>query len=273
MITEEHKAGESAIQMAEQLEKGSSRLRFRPFLALCIFAPCSLIAGTTPNQTLGWVIFVVACAIIAVYCWTRGPVETEDSRRWRYGAGVEKRVGALLDRIVASMNRRKETAKVFHDVRIKGWTGNIDHLLICRYGIFIIDSKGRSRRAVIAQREFKGKDGKKQKSWFIGNEVFPLAKALGAVNGIDGRPGIRSVLGVEAVHLTWCIEGPEIPTVRFGGGKAVPGVAFIKQEVSLCSPSAKSGKSSLQKLIESRKEAFTNAEVEALIELARTELI
>lgn len=61
--------------------------------------------------------------------------EKQTTRAWATGAEGEERVGARLDQIAS------EDIAVFHDRRVPGSRANIDHIVITRESIWIIDTK------------------------------------------------------------------------------------------------------------------------------------
>lgn len=75
----------------------------------------------------------VAAAVCAFQFWrSREPI-----RRLQLGREGERSVGELLESL------RRHGAQVFHDVPGDGF--NLDHVLFCRRGIFVIETKTRSK--------------------------------------------------------------------------------------------------------------------------------
>jgi hypothetical protein len=68
---------------------------------------------------------------VAAVLWDPDP----DPERWLRGADGEVRTAVLLEALPA---RRWH---VFHDLRVPGSTANIDHLVIGRSGVWVIDTK------------------------------------------------------------------------------------------------------------------------------------
>lgn len=69
-----------------------------------------------------------------------------DARRWRAGARAEERTGQVLDRLGRS---RRRPVAVLADRVVPGSSANIDHLVVCPSGVWILDTKswsGRPRR-------------------------------------------------------------------------------------------------------------------------------
>ena len=61
--------------------------------------------------------------------------DPQSTRAWSSGADVEQALGGMLERIVGPELR------VLHDRRIPRTKANIDHLVICPSGVFVVDSK------------------------------------------------------------------------------------------------------------------------------------
>ena len=61
--------------------------------------------------------------------------DPHSTQAWATGAVGEERLGARLDGLVSP------TFQVLHDRRIPGTRANIDHIVICSTGVFVIDAK------------------------------------------------------------------------------------------------------------------------------------
>ncbi|WP_310964084.1 nuclease-related domain-containing protein [Nocardioides terrisoli] len=61
--------------------------------------------------------------------------EKQSTKAWATGAVGEERLGARLDSLAS------ESVAVLHDRRIPGTNANIDHIVITRAGIWVIDAK------------------------------------------------------------------------------------------------------------------------------------
>ncbi len=57
------------------------------------------------------------------------------TRAWATGAAGEMKLGARLDQLA------NPAARVLHDRRIPGTRANIDHIVVCRAGVLLIDAK------------------------------------------------------------------------------------------------------------------------------------
>jgi hypothetical protein len=61
--------------------------------------------------------------------------DPQSTKAWGTGARGEERVGGVLDGLVSS------TVRVLHDRRIPPTKANIDHMVVCPTGVFVIDAK------------------------------------------------------------------------------------------------------------------------------------
>lgn len=61
--------------------------------------------------------------------------ERQSTAAWNTGAAGEERVGAALERIAT------DRVHVLHDRRIPGTRANIDHMVVCPAGVWVIDAK------------------------------------------------------------------------------------------------------------------------------------
>lgn len=61
--------------------------------------------------------------------------ERQSTTAWNTGAAGEERVGAALDRIAS------DRVRVLHDRRVPGTRANIDHIVVCPAGVWVIDAK------------------------------------------------------------------------------------------------------------------------------------
>ena len=71
--------------------------------------------------------------------------DPQTTQAWATGAAGEERLGARLDQLASP------GVQVLHDRRIPGARANIDHIVVCASGVFVIDAKkyqGRPRLKV-----------------------------------------------------------------------------------------------------------------------------
>lgn len=74
--------------------------------------------------------------------------EPASTTAWARGAAGERKVGAVLDTL------RGSGAVVLHDRRIPGSRANIDHVVVARSGVWVIDTK--RYRGQVARRDVGG---------------------------------------------------------------------------------------------------------------------
>ena len=82
--------------------------------------------------------------------WARifspGDKRIDKAQAWKKGASGESGIGAELDHLAA-----EEGFVVLHDRRIHESSGNIDHILVTPFGVFVVDAK--NYKGVIKVRE------------------------------------------------------------------------------------------------------------------------
>ena len=99
--------------------------------------------GVSRIEAVGIAVF----AALLVVGWRRGATAADDERSgaWAAGARGEESTAAVLDeRPVADL-------AVWHDIRLPGRRENIDHLLIGRHGVTVIETKQWSGRVVVGR--------------------------------------------------------------------------------------------------------------------------
>lgn len=74
--------------------------------------------------------------------------EPQNVSAWARGATGERLVGQLLDQFVA----QEPGARVLHDRRFPGSRANLDHVVVCRGGVFVIDAKNYRGRIEVRRR-------------------------------------------------------------------------------------------------------------------------
>ena len=154
-----------------------------------------------PRDPLPW--HTSALAVVAIIVSTvKIRKEIVAAKNYKLGRAGEQHVGQLLDA------QRRPSAYVTHDVVFDKF--NIDHVIICRQGVFAIEtktwSKPNSGRAVI---EFDGKtlvkDGKR-----VGSGPLEQAtrNASDLADLINQRTGVRPDVQPVVVFPGWFIESP-----------------------------------------------------------------
>lgn len=119
--------------MARHLHR-TRRRRAGAALALVAGAVAAVALGGRPAIALG---LVAAAAVAAL------GAALADPGRWERGAAGERSTAAELDRLASRRWR------VWHDLRVPYSRANIDHLVVGRTGVWVIDTKT-TRAAVTA---------------------------------------------------------------------------------------------------------------------------
>ena len=125
------------------------------FIAIPItssFVPLMLLINEKLlNKTFGlaiWLICGVAVALIVGYQIVRAIKIVKKLASYRLGLACEMAVGQELEQVIRPANH---PYRIFHDIQFEGF--NVDHLVVTPHGVFVIETKGRSKPVV---------DGKKQ---------------------------------------------------------------------------------------------------------------
>jgi hypothetical protein len=131
---------------------------------------------------------------------------SNQARTWQRGGQGERHTARLLDRLT------RDGYVVFHDVAVPGSDANVDHLVIGRSGVFVIDSKqwtGEVRQ---------GADG------LVWHNHYCLDRTLEMVRWEADTVG--RLLGTRAAALL-CVHGAHIQ----GGGLDTQGVAIVPAQL------------------------------------------
>jgi Nuclease-related domain len=78
---------------------------------------------------------LVGLAVAALVGWRLRFRPSEQARTWQRGAAGERRTARLLRRL------HRDGYVLLHDLAVPGSLANVDHLVIGRSGVFVIDSK------------------------------------------------------------------------------------------------------------------------------------
>lgn len=160
--------------------------------------------------------------------------ERASTRAWSTGAAGEVRVGGILDRLGSDV-------RVLHDRRIRGTRANIDHLVVTRSAVWVIDAKkysGRPERLVegglFSPRREKLLVGRRDRTklvegvqWQIErvSEALPGIPVRGALCFVDSDWGLfASAFSVQGVDVVWPKRIPKLLATS-GGGMDVEKVA------------------------------------------------
>lgn len=122
--------------------------------------------------------------------------DPDSTKAWAHGARGERALGALLDRL------RDEGMAVLHDRRMPGSRANIDHIVVSRAGVFVIDAKNYKGR--VERQDRGGWFSSDYRLYVGGRDRTPL------VAGMQGQvAAVRKALG-RAFDVT-----PISPTICF----------------------------------------------------------
>jgi hypothetical protein len=131
---------------------------------------------------------------------------SEQARTWQRGAAGERHTARLLDRLT------RDGYVVFHDLAVPGSDANVDHLVIGRSGVFVIDTKQWTGRV------YQGADG------LVWHNHYCLDRTLETVRWEAERVG--RLLSTRAAALL-CVHGAHIQ----GGGVDTQGVAIVPAQL------------------------------------------
>lgn len=133
--------------------------------------------------------------------------ERQSTTAWSTGAAGEERVGATLDRIAS------DRTQVLHDRRVPGTRANIDHIVVCPAGVWVIDAKkykGRPRLqldgGILRPRVEKLMVGGRDQTKLVDGVI----KQIGLVQQVAGVTPVRGVLCF--VEADWPLIGGSFRT-------------------------------------------------------------
>jgi hypothetical protein len=135
--------------------------------------------------------------------------EADPARAWRRGAQGERRTAKRLRPLT------HQGWVVLHDRAIPGFPGNVDHLVIGPTGVFVLDSKLWSGRAVTVA------DG----VLYVGGYPVDLRPTLWEAEHVEGALADELVRTHTAVVPVICVHGAFFPADGYalGGLDVVPG--------------------------------------------------
>jgi hypothetical protein len=190
--------GEYRRRRAEELAGWTRTLVWRAPLVAAAGAVADVLAARAglPRAGLG------GLAVAALVGWRLRFRPSEQARTWQRGAHGERRTARLLDRLAG------DGFVVFHDLAVPGSPANVDHLVIGRSGVFVIDSRqwtGSVHQSV---------DG------LVWHDHYRLDRTLETVRWEAQQ--VSRLLGTRAAALV-CVHGAHI----HGGGLEAQGVAIV----------------------------------------------
>ena len=139
-------------------------------------------------------------AVAALVGWRLRFRPSEQARSWQRGARGERRTARLLRRLA------RDGYICFHDLAVPGSDANVDHLVIGRSGVFVIDSKQWTGHV------HQGVDGL---AW---HNHYPLDRTLQTVRW--EAEAISRVLGTHTAALL-CIHGAHVDRGGLHAGDVV----------------------------------------------------
>ena len=146
---------------------------------------------------------LVGLAVAALVGWRLRFRPSTQARTWQRGAQGERRTARLLGRLT------RDGYVVFHDLAVPGSDANVDHLVIGRSGVFVIDSKQWTGQV------HQGVDG------LVWHNHYPLDRTLATVRW--EAEAISHLLGTRTAALL-CVHGAHIDRsgLHAGGVAIVP---------------------------------------------------
>jgi hypothetical protein len=170
-------AGGSAVEAYDRARRVVRRRRAEVMLWLVVAVS---LLGTALRTGHGrWWIAGAAVAAVLLAAARRPPADPE---RWLRGAAGEVATAALLDGLSA---RRWA---VLHDRRLPGSRANVDHLLIGRRGVWLVDSKAYRAPVVAGWRKVR-----------VGGHPISLSAVVWEASVVAERLGVE-VRPVVVVH-------------------------------------------------------------------------
>lgn len=192
-----------------------------PFL--CTSMPLIMLAQEKLlDKPVGWFAWVLAGALVIVgtgYYLLKAVRTLKQLARLRLGLACEMAVGQELDQVVRP---ESHPYRVFHDLQFEGF--NVDHLVVGPNGVFVIETKGRSKPVL---------DGKKQAKLRLEGD------ALHFPTHVETKPLEQVRMNVKAVQK-WLNEatGFDVPVA---GVLVLPGW-FIERKQRAVNPYVLSAK-------------------------------
>lgn len=143
--------------------------------------------------------------------------DPQSTTAWATGAVGEQRLGEMLAGIASP------TVRVLHDRRIPKTTANVDHLVVCSSGVFVVDAK-RYKDARPALRVEGGLIRPRQELLIVGGR-----ERTKLVEGVHRQLGlVRAALADQPdvpVHGVLCFVDADWPLI--GGSFTVQGVSVM----------------------------------------------
>jgi hypothetical protein len=159
---------------------------------------------------------------VAVGLYARVATGGRDVARWKRGAEGEQRTADIL----AALPSRRWT--VWHDLRVPGSRSNIDHLVVGRTGIWVLDSKA-TRGDVRARRRSVRFGDRRLDTSAVTWEAEVVHSVLAdseSVRGQDVEPEpAPTVRPLVVVHGAWAGRG----RAKVAGVRVVPASGLLRE--------------------------------------------
>jgi hypothetical protein len=118
-------------------------------LALVLWAiACFELIGKAAHWPRIPGIYAIAAAAATVFCVVQFIRTKKRVKHLKKGRDGEREVAEILDEL------KRQGASVLHD--LPGEAGNVDHVIICTRGIFVVETKAWSKPENVWQMEFDG---------------------------------------------------------------------------------------------------------------------
>jgi len=181
---------------ATELAAWTRSLAWRAPLTVAAGVISQVLAGQAGLPRAG----LAGLAAAALVGWRLRFRPSEQARSWQRGARGERRTARLLRRLT------RDGYICFHDLAVPGSDANVDHLVIGRSGVFVIDSKQWTGHV------HQGVDGL---AW---HNHYPLDRTLQTVRW--EAEAISRVLGTHTAALL-CIHGAHVDRGGLHAGDVV----------------------------------------------------
>lgn len=204
-------AGTGALAMYRAARR-RRRLRVATATVLVSLGLCGLLTGL-PVALVAAVLAVGLLAAVTAVAGSRN----RDPERWRRGAEGEIRTAEILEALPAPR------WAVWHDLQVPGSRANIDHVVVGRTGVWVVDSKATRAHVRAGWRSVRFGDRRLDTAptlWEAGVVAAQLTARLG-----QGWAGGRMVRPVVAVHG----RGLQRRGKRVRGVRVVPAEALLER--------------------------------------------
>jgi len=145
--------------------------------------------------------------------------EPHSTKAWAIGAFGEEVLGRRLDALVSA------SVRVLHDRRMPRSRANVDHIVVCPSGVFIIDAK-RYKNSLPSLRVEGGFFGPRTEKLLVGGRDKTVL-ADGVHKQIDAVVDVLDVPGLDRIPVTGVLCFVEADWPLFGGSFMVDGLHVL----------------------------------------------